>query len=252
MGLTMTSAIRRVQQRTGFPRFKLVTEDEIKEQIVSNVIPEFTHYFPYKTYFAIYPSQDAVDDQKYPGLFKIVPKDCDISKIYDVGMCFEAGSLAVGGYPRDALRNVYGSFGFGGGPGAVLYAQLHANIASMTQVQQITCEYIQPNLVQIYPKRRNWVAAGQQIVIELLVYHSEDLKTIPNSYEQEFLKMAVLYTKALIYDKYKDLDAETYAGHQVRTMVQAYSDSEDKIEDLKKEWDEEYVFNPDRLDFYVV
>jgi hypothetical protein len=45
-----------------------------------------------------------------------------------------------------------------------------------------------------------------------------------------FKKMCVLYCKALIFDRYKDLDQEIVGGHQVRTMIQNYSNAEDELE----------------------
>jgi hypothetical protein len=244
----MTSVVRYVQERTGYPRFKFLTENDIANQIKTNAISDFTHYFPYITGFRILPDIDAVDSIKFPGLFRITPKDCDIHKIYDVGMCSMQSDIAMNGYPRDLGRTVYGG---SMGVGALLYNQLNINIMSMVQPQQTTTEFIPPNFVQLYPKRK-FYGLHEQVWVELLLYHADDLHTIPNSYEMWFKKLSVLYCKALIYDKYKDLDNEVIGGHQVRTMIQSYSNAEDDIETLKEKMEEEYAKNPDRIDFYSV
>jgi hypothetical protein len=249
MGLNMSSVVRYVQKRTGYPRFKFITEDEIAEEVVTSAIPTFTHYFPYKTYFRIIPELDAVDENKFPGLFKIVPKDCDPSKIYDMGMVFIQSDIAMGGYPRDLGRTIYGG---GIGITALLYNQLNINIMSMVQPQQCTSEYLGGNLVQLYPKRR-WYGTQQQIMIELMVYHADDLHTIPNCYELNFRKLCVLYCKALIYDRYKDLaETQIIGGHEARTMIDSYSNAESDI-DSWEEWGQDEMFkNPDRIDFFIV
>jgi hypothetical protein len=248
MGLTMTKAVRYVQERTGYPRFRFITENEIAEEIRTNVIDHYSHYFPYMAGYRIIPEEDTVDMEKFPGLFRITPKDCDIHKIWDVGMCYIQSDIAMGGYPRDLGRTVYGG---SMGVGALLYNQLNINIMSMVQPQQSTAEFVPPNFVQIYPKRKFYLSQ-QQIWIDLLLYHADDLHTIQNSYELWFKKLSVLYCKALIYDRYKDLDQEVVGGHQARTMIQNYSSAEDDIEALTEKMDDEYVKNPERLDFYIV
>ncbi len=253
MGTTLTGMVQHVQKRTGYPRFKFLTEDEIVEEIRTSAIPEFTHYFPWKTYFQIIPEQDAVDEKKYPGLFRIKPKDCDPDKIYDVGMCFLQSDIAAGGYPRDLGRTIYGG-GYGGaGVGVLLYNQLNVNVMSMSQPQQTTCEYLQDGFVQLYPKQK-WYGTQQQIIIELLCYHADDLHTIPKSYEMQFRKLCVLYCKALIYDRYRDIgENEIVGGHQVHTMISQYSEAESQIEELREWMDDEYMMNPDRgYDFFIV
>lgn len=249
MSVTMTEMIRKVQRDTGFPRFKFMSVDDIRETILMESVKTFTHYFPYKSYFTIRPDIDSVDPQNYPGLMQITPDDAEPEKIYDVGMCFSSNDIAAGGYPRDLGRTVYGGQM---SIGALMYNQLNINMMSITQPQQLTCEYIQPNLVQFYPKQRFRSLNEKPIIIELMLYHSDDLRTIPNSYEQFFRKLCVLDCKKFIYDKYKDMDDETYAGHQIRTKIQDYADAESKIEDLCEKMDEESFKNPDRIDFFVV
>jgi hypothetical protein len=248
MGLTLTTVVREVQRRTGYPRFKFIDPDMIVEIIKDQVIPAFTHSFPYKTYFIIYPETDMVDQHKYPGLFRITPTDCTPDKIYDTGMVFDSCDYALGGYARDMGRTVFGG---AMGLGSVIYAQLQANLMSMIQPQQVTGEYIQPNFIQLYPKRR-WYSDTRPIIIELLLYHADDLHTIPNSYELNFNQLAVLYARAYVYELYKDMEDETLAGHQVRTKIANWSDSEDKIDEYLDKLGEEAILNPDRLDWFIV
>jgi hypothetical protein len=248
MGITMSSVLRFCQRSLGYPRFKFLSDDEIVDIIQEDVINDFTPYFPYKTIFALDPALDLVDDINFPGLFKIEPLDCDINRIYDTGMVFVRNDIAVGGYPRDMGRTVYGG---SMGIGALLYNQLNVNIMSMMQGQQTTGEYIQPNFIQIYPKRR-WFGGTNQILIELLLYHAPDLHTIPNAYERIFKELTVLWVKSRIYERYKDLEDETYAGHAVRTKVQSYSNAEDSLNSLHEKMDEESFRNPDRFDLPVI
>lgn len=248
MSVTMTEMIREVQVSTGFPRFNFLTVDEIKNRIIDRCIKDFTHYFPYKTIFVLYPDEDAVNPQMFPGLMKIVPKDAPIEKIYDTGMVYNSSNLAMGGYPRDLGRTVYGG---GIGIGSVLYNQLNVNLMSMVQPQQTTGEFVGPNMIQLYPKRA-FYGANNCVCIELLLYHADDLSTVPNSYEDFFRKLCILTIKHMIYERYKDWEDETVAGHQIRTKVQAWSDSEDKIEELKEKMDEECFKNPDRSDYFYI
>lgn len=248
MAVTMTDIIREIQKSTGYPRFNFLKEDELVELIVTSCISEFTQRFPYKTIFTIYPDEDAVDASNFPGLFKIIPKDAPIEKIYDTGMVYCGSSIATGGYPRDLGRTVYGG---SMGIGALLYNQLNVNMMSMAQPQQITGEYIQPNMIQLYPKRM-FYGSSQKVHIELLMYHADDLHTIPNSYGPMFKKLCVLQAKKLIYDRYKDWDDETVAGHQVRTKVQDYSGAEDKLDELYEKMDDECFKNPDRTDYFYI
>ena len=136
----MTEMIKWVQKRTGYPRFKFMTPEEIRDEIIDSVLPDYGHYFPYKAYYVIDPTTDAVDSTRFPGLFRR-------------------------GYPRDLGRTIYGGQM---SIGAMLYNQLNINLMSMTQPQQVTCEFIQPNMVQVYPKRR-FFSQGTPLVIELFV-----------------------------------------------------------------------------------
>lgn len=244
----MTSVIRECQRLTGFPRFKFINEDEMAEIIRETVIPKFTESFPYKTIFCLYPDEDEVDPDNFPGLFKIVPKDAPIEKIYDCGMVYSGNDIAMGGYPRDLGRTVYGG---SGGLGAVLYNQISINMMSMMQPQQLTCEYIQPNYVQLYPKRR-FFGATQLVCLELLLYHSDDLATIPNSYGNWFKTLSALEVKRTIYERYKDYEDDSVAGHSIRTKVQEYSGVEDKIDELLEKMSDECFKNPDRTDYFYV
>lgn len=248
MSVTMTEMVRDVQNYTGYPRFKFLREDEIVEIIKNLCIKDFTHYFPYKTIFPIYPGEDAVDENKFPGLFKIVPDDAPIEKVYDTGMVYTGNDIAVGGYPRDLGRSVYGG---SMGLGSLLYNQMNINIMSMTQPQQLTAEFLQPNFVQLYPKRR-YFGSQRLICLELLLYHSDDLRTIPNSYEGLFRELCILHVKNTIFNRYRDWEDETVAGHQIRTKVSNYSDAEDKIETWKEKAHDESFKNPDRTDYFYI
>lgn len=245
----MTEMIKWVQKRTGYPRFKFMTPEEIRDEIVDSVLPSYGHYFPYKTYYVIDPTTDAVDSTRFPGLFKIEPLDCPPEDIRDVGMIFCSQDIAVGGYPRDLGRTLYGGQM---SIGALLYNQLNINLMSMGQAQQITCEFVQPNMVQVYPKRR-FFSQGTPLIVELFVKHLPNLSTIQPCYEEVFFrKLCEWYCKLYIYDKYKDWDDETVAGMQVRTKVQEYANAQDKIDDLEEKMEEEVFHDPDRIDFFCV
>lgn len=248
MSKTLTDCIRYCQRRLGVPRFNFISVEDIKTVIADDALVSFSQKIPYKTYYTIYPNEDAVDTERFPGLYRIEPNDCPPEKIYDVGMIFSSSDLAVGGYPRDLGRSVYGG---AASIGAVLYNQLSINMMSMTQPQQVTCEYIQPNLVQVYPKTQ-FRGDARPLVIELMVDHKEDLSTVPNSYYPIFRKLAEWYCKLYVYDLYKDWDDETVAGHQVRTKIQEYSDAQSRIDDIEDKLQEEVAKNPDRIDFFIV
>ncbi len=146
-------------------------------------------------------------------------------------------------------RSVYGA---AGGIGGILYGQLRANLASMVQPQHITGEYIQPNFIQLYPKEAMRDMPGRQCMVVVKLYHADDLSTIPNSYELWFQELSALHCKHIVYEKYKDYEDETVAGHQIRTKVQEWSGAEDKIKELEEKFDEEALKNPDQFDFFVV
>ncbi len=245
----LTETIKWCQKRIGYPRFKFMTPDEIRDEIIDSALPMYSHKFPYKTYYKIDPTTDAVDQSRYPGLFRITPEDCPPEDIYDIGMIFCSQDMAVGGYPRDLGRTIYGGQM---SIGALLYNQLNINLMSMGQPQQITCEFVQPNMVQVYPKRR-FFSQGTPLIVELFVKHSQDLSTVQNWYYDIFFKkLCEWYCKLYIYDKYKDWDDETVAGMQVRTKVQEYSNAQDKIDELEEKMEEEVFHDPDRIDFYCV
>lgn len=248
MSKTLTDCIQYCQRRLGVPRFNFISVDQIRTVIIEDALVSFSQKIPYKTYYAIRPCEDAVDQERFPGLFRIQPEDCPPEKIYDVGMIFSSADIAIGGYPRDLGRTVYGGQM---AIGALLYNQLNINLMSMGQPQQITCEYIQPNLVQVYPKTR-FYSDNRPLVIELMVDHKDDLSTVPNAYYPTFRKLAEWYCKLYVYDMYKDWDDETVAGHQVRTKIQDYSDAQSKIDEIEDALQEEVAKNPDRIDFFVV
>lgn len=247
--LNMTEIIRYIESRLGKPRFNFLTPDDIHDTIVLHVLPEFDIYYPYKTYFTIWPNEDAVDPVNLPGLCKIQPVDCGIEAIRDVGMCFSASDIAVGGYPRDLGRSVYGGFF---SIGVLLSNQVNANMMSMVQPQQITCEYVKPNFVQFYPKQRFAVGSCQPVVIELFARHSDNLQTINDGYESIFRQLSLLACQRRVYDLYKDMEDETVAGHQVRTKIQEYSGADDKFQELLDKMDEDSFKNPDRIDLFYV
>jgi hypothetical protein len=244
MGITLTSVLRFIQMKTGYQRFRFISENEIIQNIKDCAIPDFTHYFPYKVYFPLH-EDDLYDEDHYPGLFKIIPADAPISKIYGTGMVFSSSDLGLGGFPSNIGRNV-----FGNSIGAFMYGQMKANMYSIIQPQHITGEFIQPNFIQIYPKRRYF--GHSTLVIELLLYHADDLHTIKNAYEQLFSKLCLLHTKQYIYELYKDLEDETVAGHQVRTKISSYADAGDKLDELYEKMEEESFKNPDRFDFPII
>jgi hypothetical protein len=245
----MTDVIQYVQEECGYPRFKFITEEGIERVIKKRGIRTFTHWFPYKTIFPLDLVEDAVDPVAYPGLFRIVPDDAPIEKIYDTGMVFYSGDIGLGGYPMGMGRSVYGA---AGGIGGVLYGQLRANLASIIQPQHTTGEYIQPNFIQLYPKEAMRHQPGRHVHIELLLYHADDLSTIPNSYELWFLDLCALCAKHIIYEKYKDYEDDTIGGHQIRTKISEYSGSEDKIQELRDKFAEEVIRDPNRIDFFIV
>ncbi len=74
---------------------------------------------------------------------------------------------------------------------------------------------------------------------------------IPNAYELWFLDVCTWSAKHVIYEKYKDYEDDSIAGHQIRTKVSEWSGAEDKLKDMQDEFKEEVMRNPDRLDFFI-
>lgn len=247
--MTLTTTIRDVQRALGYPRFNFIKDEEIVEIVQDVCIRDFTQKFPYITLYLLHPKTDAVDPERFPGLMKIEPLDAGPECIYDVGCAYCAADLAMGGYPRDMGRTIYGgSLGIG----AALYNQLNINMMSMVQPQQITTEYIQPNFVQLYPKRRFMFGYDHQVAIQLLCYHAKDLHTIPNAYDKLWRELCILQVKDTIYQRYKDWEDETVAGHQIRTKIQSFADAASDLQSWYDKADDECYRNPDRLDLYVV
>lgn len=246
--MNMTEALQYIQDELGFERFKFINIKDIIRIITTKSLKSYSEYFPFKTLWRINPETDAVDQQQFPGLFKIIPDDCPIENIMDVGMVYTSSDQAVGGFTRSLGRSVYGSIN------ALIYNQLATNIASAMTPQQTTCEFVRPNMVQLYPKNRfQYGNLASAISIELLLVHNPNLTTINFTYRQLFLDLCTLDCKIYIYNKYRDLaENGMIGGHQVYPSIQEYSSAKDERKELFTTMQEEFSKNPDRHDFFYI
>ena len=72
MSKTLTDCIQYCQRRLGVPRFNFISVDQIRTVIIEDALVSFSQKIPYKTYYAIRPCEDAVDQERFPGLFRIL------------------------------------------------------------------------------------------------------------------------------------------------------------------------------------
>lgn len=240
-----TALLKKIKRRLGVRTLKLsLDDDELLDIICGETVDTFSTYIPYIFTDFIQP------DDKVPNTVNTYylddclkrHKDVRCLGVYDVimsnGMSLnEAGMQEMGGYGemQPALRHPgYMQTGLE----SIIMSGALANITSAFEFAREVFTFDAPNKITI---TRHKVDNFAQIKFQAT--HPRDLSTIALTYEEEFMKLALLNIKMALYAEMKMYDQIESTFGSITLKIDEWASAEQDRDSLLKEWADKYIVN---------
>jgi hypothetical protein len=219
MALNLTSVLRRVEMELGVShRVIELMSDQLIRTVKEESVQVFSQYYPHLMKHVINEKEDRVNP-KMTGRYYIKVEDWEILGVSK----FLADSMSQGiASPYYAPYQSYQD---------PFDAQIGADRRSMVE-EPITWKWIPPNQVETHQK---WIYGGN-LTIEIKVVHHEDLWTIPLTYREEFMKLALLDCKIATYAIRSQFSQINSPFGNIELNVDDLREAPQKREELLEKW----------------
>ena len=121
-----------------------------------------------------------------------------------------------------------------------------ANLSS-AMVPPQTFEFLPPNRFQIF----NQVLYNNKVYLDLQYTHSPELHTIPDTARESFYRLALLDTKAYLWNALRYYTTVQTAIGQMDLKIDAWENAEADRLELLNQWDENYHLDSVPAVFYI-
>jgi len=191
--------------------------DTIKERSIRT----FSKFFPQIFKLG---NQGLVDVGRGTNNFRINPQLIPPGEILGFARIVPPASMA--GYYNPSLA-----------VGSAIDQQIRHDLASYTKTP-ITAKFIPPNKISISPKY--YIIKKEEIYVEIRRLHNKNFFTIPISLADEFLRLALVDAKILIYNIRKNFPNLTTVFGSIDLDIDSFSSAIDERKEIEEFWKENY------------
>jgi hypothetical protein len=228
--LNTTKILRHIEKKMGYKFNELeISPEEIIENIQEETLVTFSKYFPYQTETVI------SDDTKVEGTSNeyYLETEFDIlgvARVHDNYTMYAGGGLLP--YSTNMVDPMSG--------------QWTADAISMNK-NPLVYQFNHPNTVTVQPAL--YVMRDTKVLLN--VVHPKHFGTIDTSLQDEFLKMAVLDTKEVLYQlRHRFANLQTAFG-SIELFIDDLQDAPDKKEELLEKWRRNFAKRSNRKKLYI-
>ena len=241
--LTPTYILRYLEKKLGYKFKELeLNPDEIMENIREETLVTFSAKFPYFTKVTINPDTDVVEktNEVYTSF-----EDGYQNNIYYINTPLDIiGVSRI--YQSDFIMadaDILSNFGMVTDP---FERQELADVSSMIR-NPITWEFLHPNMVRIFPVAWKFV----DTILEIKCVHPDDFHTIPINMQQEFLKLALIDTKEVLYQMRHVFSNIQTAYGSIEMFIDDLQNATQERKDLLEYWKINYAKSSKRKKLYI-
>lgn len=228
--LNSTYIIRFIEKRLGYKFNELeIDPDEIIENIKQETLVTFSKHFPYQSETTISNGKlvEGTNNSYYlESDFRIL----SVARVYDNTTMYAGGGLLpYGGNMIDPMSR-----------------QFTADALSMNK-NPLTYQFTYPNVVTLTPA----IYTIRETKVLLNCVHPEHFATIPINLQDEFLKLALLDTKEVLYSiRHRFSNLQTAFGN-IELFVDDLQDATDRKQELLEKWRANFAKQGNRKKIYI-
>ena len=241
MANSMTLLLNKIERRLGTKQLNLpeyMSKDKWAEEVICNeTLDTFSRYFPNKFPYILGP-------QNRKGKYYLIDESiCDHMTILGIqDIDWRAFSLGYPGllYGAGSI-NAYDMCTTGFDVDTVIDTQMVADHVSIFS-NGIYLDYIPPNKIKLNAIiNSNFLPKNQEIPINLLVKHADNLMTIPPTQMETFEQLAIADVATFLYEQLKYFDDFDTTYAQLQLKMDTIQSWKDRREDIVNRLDEAHT-----------
>lgn len=227
MPINPSTVLRHIHMKLGTAYRPIpLTDEDIMEIIFQESLYTFSNFYPFKYNLTFNGSENVVPGQM--GMYRIPIQDKGL-EILGISKLWRSEGYYTGElYPNYCTNDFF-------------ELQIATDFSSAVQVPD-TFRFIEPNVVEIFPKSR----INYQLMVELKCIHPQHLGTIPLSLREEFFKLCVLDVKIALWNILKNYDQLSTAFGQINLRIEDFEQAETERRELLELWRQQYYKEPGR------
>lgn len=238
--------LKRLKQMLGIYSIKLpVTDDELyQDVIVETTLPVFSIYMPYQYELLVDLNEIRITDRYAADDSSLISNCYQIPDIFPNQSCLGINNIRpyieYNGMMMTSSYETIDSYQ------TLATGQTLANLAS-AMIPPQTFKFMPPNKFEIY----NQVLYNNKVFLDLNYVHSPELFTIPETARESFFKLALLDTRAYLYNMLKYYTTIQTAYGQMDLKIENWENAENDRQELLNQWDDNYHLDSCPAVFFI-
>jgi len=238
--------LKRLKMSLGIYSIKLPVDDNelFQDVIVDTTIPVFSTYVPYQYEIVADLNELRIVDRYSADDSSLISNVYEIPNLFKNQRCIGINTIKpyieYNGMMMTSSYETLDSYE------VLATGQALADLSS-AMIPPQTFKFIPPNKFQIF----NQVLYNNKVYLELNYTHSPELFTIPETARESFYKLALLDTKAYLWNALRYYTTIQTAFGQMDLKIDGWENAESDRKDLLQEWDENYHLDSCPAIFFI-